>query len=412
MVAVDGRERAVEYWRAINAALQQRGSPHRAIVAFSGTIDDAGEPATEAAFNGFPSSELEERFAAEPYRLLVVADKYLTGFDQPMLFAMYVDKTLAGVKAVQALSRLNRARPGKTEPVVLDFRNDAAVIEAAFTQYHRATILSGETDPNRLHDLKRQLEEGGVYAADDVDAVIDLFLATAPRDRLDPVLDVAAARYRELDEDGQIAFKGGAKAFVRTYGFLAALLPYAVPDWEKLSTFLSLLLPKLPSPAGTDLGPDALDAIDMDSYRAEVETALRIALPDADAEIGPVPTGAAGGTPEAEIDRLSQVVRDFNERFGAVEFRDQDRVFRFMFEEMPKNIGANARVRNALQSGDAQNAKIEHDKAVDGELLNGMTDHTDLYRRYHTEQGFRDWLRTCLFGMSRSVRDEPPRPMA
>lgn len=273
MVAVDGRERAVEYWRAINAALQQRGSPHRAIVAFSGAIDDAGEPATEAAFNGFPSSELEERFAAEPYRLLVVADKYLTGFDQPMLFAMYVDKTLAGVKAVQALSRLNRARPGKTEPVVLDFRNDAAVIEAAFTQYHRATILSGETDPNRLHDLKRQLDEGGVYAADDVDAVIDLFLATAPRDRLDPVLDVAAARYRELDEDGQIAFKGGAKAFVRTYGFLAALLPYAVPDWEKLSTFLSLLLPKLPSPAGTDLGPDALDAIDMDSYRAEVETA-------------------------------------------------------------------------------------------------------------------------------------------
>jgi type I restriction enzyme, R subunit len=197
MMAADGIERAIDYWRAINAALAKRGSPYKAIIAFSGSIDDAGEQRTEASFNGFPSSELEDKFDADPYRFLVVADKYLTGFDQPKLFAMYVDKTLAGVKAVQALSRLNRARPGKTEPFVLDFRNDPAVIEAAFSDFYRTTILSGETDPNKLHDLKRALDEAAVYTESDVESIVSLFLQAAPRDQIDPILDACSAQYEE-----------------------------------------------------------------------------------------------------------------------------------------------------------------------------------------------------------------------
>lgn len=401
MVATDGIERAIDYWRAINAALAKRGSPYKAIVAFSGAVDDAGEQRTEASFNSFPSSELEDKFDADPYRFLVVADKYLTGFDQPKLFAMYVDKTLAGVKAVQALSRLNRARPGKSGPIVLDFRNDPAVIEAAFSDFYRATILSGETDPNKLHDLKRTLDEAGVFAAEDIEVVVSLFLAAAPRDRLDPILDACSVHYEALTEDEQIAFKGAAKAFVRTYAFLGAILPYAVPEWEKLSTFLSLLIPKLPSPKSDDMPLDVLETIDMDSYRVEIEAAMEIALNDADAEIEPVPTGAAGGRLEPEMDQLSSVVREFNERFGATDFRDQDRVTRFLFEELPEKIGANGRVQNALRNSDTQNARIEHDRAVDDELLGSLADHTDLYALYNTDKAFKAWLQERLFAAAR-----------
>jgi type I restriction enzyme R subunit len=397
MVATDGIERAIDYWRAINAALAKRGSPYKAIIAFSGAVDDAGEQRTEASFNGFPSSELEDKFDADPYRFLVVADKYLTGFDQPKLFAMYVDKTLAGVKAVQALSRLNRARPGKSEPIVLDFRNDPAVIEAAFSDFYRATILSGETDPNKLHDLQRTLDEAGVYAAEDVETVVSLFLAAVPRDRLDPVLDACSMHYEALTEDEQIAFKGAAKAFVRTYAFLGAILPYAVPEWEKLSTFLSLLIPKLPSPKSDETPLDVLETIDMDSYRVEIEAAMEMALNDADAEIEPVPTGAAGRRLEPEMDQLSSVVREFNERFGATDFRDQDRVTRFLFEELPGKLGANGRVQNALRNSDTQNARIEHDRALDEELLGSLADHTDLYALYNTDRAFKAWLQDRLF---------------
>jgi type I restriction enzyme R subunit len=404
IMAADGIERAIDYWRAISAALVKRGSPYKAIIAFSGSVDDAGEQRTEASFNGFPSSELEDKFDADPYRFLVVADKYLTGFDQPKLFAMYIDKTLAGVKAVQALSRLNRARPGKTEPIVLDFRNDPAVIEAAFSDFYRTTILSGETDPNKLHDLKRALDEAGVYTETDVENVVSLFLQAAPRDQIDPILDARSAQYEALPEDDQIAFKGAAKAFVRTYAFLGAILRYAVPEWEKLSTFLTLLIPKLPSPTGDETPVDVLETIDMDSYRVEVEAAMEIALADADAEIEPVPTGAAGGRPEPDVDQLSSVIRDFNERFGATEFRDQDRVTRFLFEELPGKIGANDRVQNALRNSDNQNARIEHDRAVDDELLGSLADHTDLYALYNTDKAFKAWLQERLFDAAKRAQ--------
>jgi type I restriction enzyme, R subunit len=202
----------------------------------------------------------------------------------------------------------------------------------------------------------------------------------------------------------QIVFKGSAKAFVRTYAFLGAILRYAVPEWEKLSTFLTLLIPKLPSPTSDETPVDVLENIDMDSYRVEVEAAMEIALADADAEIEPVPTGAGDGFPEPDMDQLSSVIRDFNDRFGATEFRDQDRVTRFLFEELPERIGANDRVQNALRNSDTQNARIEHNRAVDDELLGSLSDHTELYALYNTDKSFKDWLQNRLFEAARQSR--------
>ena len=192
---------------------------------------------------------------------------------------MYVDKVLSGIKAVQTLSRLNRAHPKKHDTFVLDFMNDADTIREAFADYYRTTILSEETDPNKLHDLKASLDGYQVYAPGQIDQLVELYLGGADRDQLDPILDACVAVYRErLDEDGQVDFKGKAKAFIRTYGFLSSILPYTNADWEKLSIFLNFLIPKLPAPDEDDLSKGILEAIDMDSYRVEKQAAVKIQL--------------------------------------------------------------------------------------------------------------------------------------
>ena len=216
---------------------------------------------------------------------------------------MYVDKVLSGIKAVQTLSRLNRAHPKKHDVFVLDFQNDTETIEKSFADYYRTTILSKETDPNKLHTLKGELDQYQVYAPEQVDSLVELYLSGADRDKLDPILDACVAVYvNDLDEDGQVDFKGKAKVFTRTYDFLATILPYGVQDWEKLSIFLNFLISKLPAPIEEDLAKGILEAIDMDSYRAEKQATMAIALPDANAEIEPVPTSGGGRKPEPEMD--------------------------------------------------------------------------------------------------------------
>jgi type I restriction enzyme, R subunit len=178
-----------------------------------------------------------------------VADKFQTGYDEPLLHTMYVDKRLSGVKAVQTLSRLNRAHPKKHDTFVLDFQNDADTIRDAFEPYYRTTILSEETDPNKLHDLRADLDGYQEYTSEDIQRLVGLYLGGADRDRLDSILDTCVARYvEELDEDDQVGFKGNAKAFVRTYGFLAAILPYSNAEWEKLPSSSASSSPSSPRP--------------------------------------------------------------------------------------------------------------------------------------------------------------------
>jgi len=237
MVVTGGIERAIDYYSAIRDYLAERKSPYQAIVAFSGEHDYGGARVSESSLNGFPSNLIADRIRQDPYRFLVCADKFQTGYDEPLLHTMYVDKVLAGIKAVQTLSRLNRAHPKKHDVFVLDFMNDAQIIEEAFADYYRTTILSEETDPNKLHDLQAALDGYQVYAPEQVEELVTLYLDGADRDRLDPILDACVAVYRQdLDEDCQVDFKGKAKAFLRTYSFLASILPYSNAEWEKRST--------------------------------------------------------------------------------------------------------------------------------------------------------------------------------
>lgn len=403
MVITSGIERAMRYFHAIRDYLKEVKSPYQAIVAFSGEHEYGGRKVTEAVLNGFPSSKITDKIQEDPYRFLIVADKYQTGYDEPLLHTMYVDKPLSGIKAVQTLSRLNRAHPQKHDTFVLDFLNDVDTIEAAFADYYRTTILSEETDPNKLHDLKSDLDGYQVYAWSQVEELVEKYLGGADRDKLDPILDACVAVYNaELDEDGQVDFKGKAKAFVRTYGFLASILPYSNAEWEKLSIFLNFLIPKLPAPKEEDFSRGILEAIDMDSYRAEVKATLRITLPDKDSEIGPVPTSGGGWKPEPELDHLSNIIRAFNDQFGSIDWKDGDKIRRVISEEIPAKVAADTAYQNAMKNSDKQNARIEHDKALQRVMIELLTDHTELFKQFSDNQSFKKWLSDTIFNLTYS----------
>ena len=405
MVVTGGIERAIQYYHAIRQYLLERRSPYQAIVAFSGEHEYGGATVTEASLNGFPSGQIANKIQQDPYRFLICAEKFQTGYDEPLLHTMYVDKILSGIKAVQTLSRLNRAHPKKHDVFVLDFMNDADTIEEAFADYYRTTILAEETDPNKLHDLKAALDSYQVYAAADIARLVTLYLGGADRDQLDPILDACVAVYRqELDEDGQVDFKGKAKAFVRTYGFLASILPYTQAEWEKLSIFLNFLIPKLPAPVEPDLSKGILESIDMDSYRVEKKAAIHVQLPDEDADIAPVPTTGGSHRPEPELDRLSNILESFNDQFGNIPWTDGDRVHRLITEEIPNRVAADTAYQNAKQNSDKQNARIEHDKALRRVMTALLQDDTELFKQFSDNESFRRWLTDTTFSITYEAR--------
>jgi type I restriction enzyme R subunit len=400
MVVCSGIARAIQYYHAIATYLKERKSPYRAIVAFSDFKQD-GKKITEASLNGFPSAQIEKKIQQDPYRFLIVADKFQTGYDEPLLHTMYVDKILSGVKAVQTLSRLNRAHPQKTDTFVLDFMNDADMITEAFSDYYRTTILSEETDPNKLHDLKSTLDGYQVYAWSQVEQLVELFLSGADRDTLDPILDSCVAVYNsDLDEDGQVDFKGKAKVFVRTYQFLASVLPYTNAEWEKLSIFLNFLVPKLPAPKEEDLSKGILETIDMESYRNEVKETLKLTLADEDGMIYPLPSSGGGWVAEPQLDYLSNIIKAFNDQFGNIDWKDEDKIRQVITEEIPAKVAADTAYQNAIKNSDKAAARLEHDRALQKVVIDLLSDHTELFKQFSDNPSFKKWLSDTIFGIT------------
>lgn len=401
MVVTASIPRCIETYYAITKCLADRHSPYKAIIAFSGECSYHGQepPLTSAAMNGFPDAKIPQEFKKDPYRLLVVADMFQTGFDEPLLQTMYVDKPLSDIAAVQTLSRLNRAAPGKDEVYVLDFANKAETIEKAFSRFYRTTILSGETDPNKLYDLISLMEGYQVYDHSDVEKVVDLFLSGGERDRLDPLLDSCVVLYDQLETEDQIQFKSAAKAFVRTYGFLGSILPYGNAAWEKLSIFLNLLIPKLPSPQTDDLSEGILAAVDLDSYRNEAREAVAIRLEDEDAEIAPVPTGKVGHIVEPEMDPLSHIISEFNDMFGNIQWNDADNVQRQLLQ-IPAMVSRDEKYRNAMKNSDEQEARTESERALQQVIFSIMADNMELFKQFQDNPSFKKWLTDMVFNLT------------
>ena len=408
MVVTSSIPRCIEYYYAINKCLADRHSPYKTIIAFSGECKYQGqEPAlTSAGLNGFPDAKIPKTFKQDPYRILIVADMFQTGFDEPLLHTMYVDKPLYDIKAVQTLSRLNRCHPKKHDTFVLDFANKPEMIEKAFSRYYRTTILSGETDPNKLYDLVAVMEGYQVYTEDDVTRLVNLYLDGADRDKLDPTLDACTAIYNQLETDDQIKFKSAAKAFVRTYGFLGAILPYGNADWERLSIFLNLLIPKLPSPREDDLSQGILETIDLESYRNEARESMSIILDDADAEVDPVPAGKVGHIVEPELDLLSVILSDFNDMFGNINWNDADNVRRQILE-IPAMVSRDEKYQNAMKNSDEQSARMESKRALQQVIFAIMADNMELFKQFQDNPSFKKWLSDLVFNLTYNKEGKP-----
>ena len=401
MVVTSSIPRCIEYFYAINKHLAERHSPYKAIVAFSGDHKYNGQepPLTSAIMNGFADSKIPKEFKKDPYRFLVVADMFQTGFDEPLLHTMYVDKQLYDIQAVQTLSRLNRCHPKKHDTCVLDFANKPEIIQESFSRYYRTTILSGETDPNKLYDLISAMEKHQVYSRDDIENEVNLYLNGAQRDKLDYILDVCTNIYKTLEIEEQIEFKSSAKAFCRTYGFLGAILPYGNPEWEKLSIFLNLLIPKLPSPQDDDLSQGILATIDLDSYRTEARETMSIQLDDADSEMAPVPAGKSGHIVSPEMYLLSIIVSEFNDMFGNIDWKEPDNARRQILE-IPAMVSKDEKYRNAMRNSDEQSAKLESERALQQVIFSIMADNMEIFKQYQDNPSFKKWLSDLVFNLT------------
>jgi len=408
MIITSSIGRCIEYYHAVNKCLATRHSPYKAIIAFSGEkqLDKDAPAVTSAGLNGFPDAAIPKTFKKDPYRFLIVADMFQTGYDEPLLHTMYVDKQLYDIKAVQTLSRLNRSCPKKYDTFVLDFFNDPNDIIDSFSRYYKTTLLSGETDPNKLYDLIADMESYQVFSDEHVEQLANRYLDGADRDQLDPALDACASVYKQLDTDGQIKFKSAAKGFVRTYGFLSAILPYGNPEWEKLSIFLNMLIPKLPSPQEDDLSQGILEAIDLDSYRIEKKETISLILPDEDAEVGPVPMSTAKGKQEPEMDVLSAILSDFNDMFGNIDWNDADNVRRQILE-IPAMVSRDEQYQNAMRNSDKQEARTESDRVLQKVIFSIMADNMELFKQYTDNQDFKKWLSDLVFNVTYNKDGRP-----
>jgi len=390
MVVTKSIKNAIRYYQAFKEYLEEINSPYKAIVAFSGTKEIDGIEVDEPRLNGFPGNDIPKEFKKNEYRFLIVANKFQTGFDQPLLHTMYVDKKLASVQAVQTLSRLNRAKkPYKEDTFVLDFFNTTEDIQAAFEPFYTTTVLSEETDANKLNDLQDALDNEQVYTEDDVRIFTDLYFGGAERIELDPIIDRCVESYKtELEEDGQIDFYVKAKSFYRTYGFLSKILEFKNVYWERLYWFLKFLIPKIKPEEIEDLARGILESIDLDSYRLTATTKQDIGLSGGE-EIDPTPPSMKGKKAELGYDQLEAIISEFNAKFGIDNWTDDDKIKNFLFEQLPADFANDEATVNSVKNSDKQNAKITSDKKVEDLMQDVIFQYTDLYKKFTDDPDFK-----------------------
>lgn len=398
MLVTSSIERAIEFYKVITRMLEERNSPYRAIVAFTDKMID-GQLVTEASLNGFPSAEIETKMEEDPYRILIVANKFQTGYDQPLLHTMYVDKQLSGVKAVQTLSRLNRCHPKKQDTFVLDFANDPEMIQKAFQDYYKTTVLVGESDVNKLNDLTETIEGFCFYTQDDVDRVVELKLTGNDDDRpaMDAVLDGVTERFKEeLNEDEQIVCKSGIKNFNRCYPYFSSIMPFESAEWEKQYIFYSLLVKKLPKLKIDDFTEGLIDNIDFDKYRIVKEEERQIVLENENAEVAPVPVGHSTGKPVPEMEALSTIVKDFNELFGNIDWKNRDEVQR-QINELPARIAGSVDFANAVKNGDSQVAQITFNDDMIAIVAAMLEEKTEFVQTYFGNKDFQNFVNARVY---------------
>jgi type I restriction enzyme R subunit len=408
MVVTASRLHAVRYWQAITSYLSEKGydrgaHPTRALVAFSGTVHDPDNPAVEyreGLLNGFGETRLPERFAGDEYQVLVVAEKYQTGFDAPLLHTMYVVKKLAGVKAVQTLSRLNRVHPGKEDTFVLDFENDAEDIRAAFGPFFTETTAA-PSDPNVLYNLQRRLLDAGVIDLAEMAAGVQAVLRGGARasQALNAAIDPAVARWAALDDDDQEDFRTALRDFVRAYAFLAQIVPFADVELEALYFYGKFLVRKLDRPGSASVDLDG--AVVMTHLRTElVAEQARLSLSAQDGEGAEPLTGPGEGRGrqhEQPTEPLSALIGALNERFG-MNLTDADRIW---FEQQEAHLRDDDEVRVVALHNDLEQFRVFLEPLLEGRIVDRQEANDVLFTAFFDKPEFRElmvrWLTRTLY---------------
>ncbi|MDP3007719.1 MAG: type I restriction endonuclease [Methylococcales bacterium] len=423
MIITQSISSAIKYKHAFDAYLKEIKSPYKAIVAFSGSTEYKGNAEKEGEYKGIKFDEVSmnnfethkndipKNFKKKDYRFLIVANKYQTGFDQPLLHTMYVDKKLRAVQAVQSLSRLNRAlKPYKKDTFVLDFYNTTKDIKEAFNPYFTSTMLSEETNPNKLNDLLDALEKFDVYNEEVVNNFFEHYSNNADRNILDPIIDSAVQLFKDdLSLEQQIDFKIKVKSFLRTYSYLAKLLDFNNLYWEQLWWYLKYLLPKLFIESDEDLAQGIIESIDMDSYRPSKQDKDMIILDDDSGIVNPIPVGIGGGKEEPELDTLENILKAFNQRFGDIDWADKDKVNEILTQQIPDDMKKDEKLMNAIiYSPDKQNAKESSDIKLEQLMQQYLFTQTEIYRKFSTDLDFKRRYKDFIFD-TLSPQGQQPR---
>ena len=395
MIVTRSRLHAVRYKLAVDRYLAELGNPFKVLVAFSGTVQDGGQSYTESGMNTVPEAQTATTFDLVEYRFLIVANKFQTGFDQPLLHTMYVDKKLGGVNAVQTLSRLNRTHPEKQSTMVLDFANEIDEIGASFEPYYETTILSEATDPNLLYEKQGRLEEFPVFTEMDVEDFAAIYYgANSAQDRLYAALSTSVERFKEMHEDERRDFRGELSDYVRLYSFLAQILPFSEVGLEKLYAFARLLRRLLPHD-GEELPREIQQNIDMESYRIQQTGSRKVAL-DRKGKAGALDPMATKDTREStpeEMEALSRIIADLNERFG-IELGPEHRV---TLGRMMERLEEDAALDAVAKINTLENIRIAFDHKVE-EIIQEIVDlNFDLYKRITDDPSFGKVIKNHLF---------------
>ena len=388
MFVTRSRLHAVRYFLQFRKLMKEMGLPYGPLVAFSGTVKDpaTGAEHTETSLNRLPPrTGIKDAFKLPEHRLLVVANKFQTGFDEPLLHTMYVDKNLGGVATVQTLSRLNRTAKGKTETVVLDFVNEAEDVQAAFQPYYQNTTLEEETDPNKLYDLTTKLAGFEVYTEADVEAFAEVFFDERKKDEpLQPILDrVVKQRWAPRPEEEREDFRSALQSFVRLYGYVAQLITFADAELEKEYAFARHLSRKLPKREGSGLPVGVTDAVDLDSFRLQQTFEGQVALEGEDARLAGIPTDTGGVVSEPEMAYLSDIVTTLNETFG-IDLTEKDQV---RVEEIAREVKEDEGVQAVMAGNNTSaNKRRKVEKVIDDRLLDQVHHSIDLYKKLNDPQ--------------------------
>ncbi|EAL4138293.1 type I restriction endonuclease subunit R [Campylobacter upsaliensis] len=394
MVVASSRENAVKYYRFFKEYLQENHPEYQALVAFSGAKEINGESYSEVGLNGFSEDGLKNEFKKDNYRFLIVAEKYQTGFDEPLLHTMYVDKRLEGISAVQTLSRLNRICKNKEDTCVLDFVNTHEEIGKSFSTFYGQTYLKEPSDYEKIFTLKSNLFEYGIYTQDELDNFTKAILERQSEDKIHSKLDNMVKEYNAKSDDEKTKFYTKAKVYLREYSFLAQILPFNDIELEKLSILLKMLIAKIVPPRTEDLAKGILNNVDLNSIRIILESKKDISL-SSNGELSPA--GADDSSKkEVELERLSNIVREFNTKFGSVDFGTNEKIAKELMD-LKDDIAKEQTFRDSL--GDEQNARRLFADIFKIQYLQFFKRNKDFFTQLDNKEEFKERVSNVIYEM-------------